>query len=88
MTPVLPIVIPMIAGALSLVFWRSRRSQRLLAVLGTAAMAVSAVALLATCVGSYALSTWVRASAGPHAAWSIVGSAVVLILSVQGKAAA
>ena len=47
---------------------------------------VSTVALLATCVGSYALGAALLLWAGPQTAWSAVGSAVVLILSVQEKA--
>jgi len=42
----LPIVIPMTAGALSLVFWRSPQAQRGLAVLGTLLMLVACTVLL------------------------------------------
>lgn len=42
----LPILIPMLTGALSLVLWRSHFSQRLLAIGGTAAMLAVSVALL------------------------------------------
>jgi multicomponent Na+:H+ antiporter subunit D len=43
---VLPILIPLIAGVASLLFWGSERAQRWLAVGGTAALLAAAVALL------------------------------------------
>jgi multicomponent Na+:H+ antiporter subunit D len=43
----LPFLIPMVAGALSLIAWPSRRAQRLLAVLGTGAQLAAAVWLFA-----------------------------------------
>lgn len=39
----LPFVIPMLAGALSLVFWPSRRAQRWIAVIGTAGQLVASI---------------------------------------------
>lgn len=44
---------------------------------------VSSFLVLATCVASYALGAAVQQHAGPHAAWSVVCSAVVLTLSAQ-----
>ncbi|MFW6346926.1 MAG: Na+/H+ antiporter subunit D, partial [Halomonas sp.] len=44
----LPILIPLMAGAVSLLFWRSRLMQRLVAVGGTAALLVTGVWLLAS----------------------------------------
>ncbi|WP_275288756.1 Na+/H+ antiporter subunit D [Halomonas elongata] len=44
----LPILIPLLAGAVSLVFWRSRGMQRLIAVLGTAGLLATSIWLLAT----------------------------------------
>ncbi|QKT04505.1 Na+/H+ antiporter subunit D [Ectothiorhodospiraceae bacterium 2226] len=43
----LPIVIPLVSGALSLLLWRSRAAQRWIGVLGTGALLASAVWLLA-----------------------------------------
>ncbi len=42
----LPIFIPLLAGTLSLMFWRSRRWQRIIAVVGTAALLASSLWLL------------------------------------------
>ena len=42
----LPILIPLLAGALSLVFWRSHAAQRWLGVLGTGALLWASLALL------------------------------------------
>ncbi len=42
----LPIFIPLFSGALTLAFWRSRRYQRLIALLGTAALLASGLYLL------------------------------------------
>ena len=44
----LPILIPLMSGAVSLVFWRSRLIQRLVAVGGTAALLLTSVWLLAS----------------------------------------
>ncbi|MCO7245033.1 Na+/H+ antiporter subunit D [Halomonas sp. Mc5H-6] len=44
----LPILIPLFAGAVSLVFWRSRGMQRFVAVAGTGSLLVTACWLLAT----------------------------------------
>ena len=44
----LPILIPLMSGAVSLVFWRSRLMQRLVAVGGTAALLLTSVWLLAS----------------------------------------
>ncbi len=44
----LPVLIPLMAGAVSLVFWRSRLVQRLVAVGGTAGLLVTSVWLLAS----------------------------------------
>lgn len=44
----LPILIPLMSGAVSLVFWRSRLMQRLVAVGGTAGLLVTALWLLAS----------------------------------------
>ncbi|MBY8964554.1 Na+/H+ antiporter subunit D [Algiphilus sp.] len=41
-----PVLIPMLAGALSLVAWRSHMLQRALAVLGTGALLISAILLM------------------------------------------
>ncbi len=48
MTPqiALPILIPLLAGAVSLVFWRSRGMQRFIAVLGTAGLLLTSIWLL------------------------------------------
>jgi multicomponent Na+:H+ antiporter subunit D len=46
MTVLLPILIPLIAGALSLAFWRSTFYQRCIAVIGTAALLLSGIFLL------------------------------------------
>ena len=43
---ILPILIPFSAATLSLLAWRSRRSQRVLGVLGTALLLVSVLMLL------------------------------------------
>ncbi|HSP00102.1 MAG TPA: proton-conducting transporter membrane subunit, partial [Thioalkalivibrio sp.] len=50
MTPVvaLPILIPLLVGALSLAFWHSRTAQRTLSVLGTAVLMWASVELLLT----------------------------------------
>ena len=48
---------------------------------------VSAVAVLTSCVSSYALGATVCAWAGERTAWSVVGSAVVVVLSMQERAA-
>ncbi|MDX1466682.1 MAG: Na+/H+ antiporter subunit D, partial [Halomonas sp.] len=50
MTPqiALPILIPLLAGAVSLLFWRSRSMQRFLAVAGTASLLLTSLWLLAT----------------------------------------
>ncbi len=42
----LPVLVPLIAGALSLALWRSRRAQRLIAVVGTGTLLVVSVWLL------------------------------------------
>ncbi|MCW4149457.1 Na+/H+ antiporter subunit D [Halomonas sp. 18H] len=42
----LPILLPLLSASVSLVLWRSRRAQRWIAVLGTAALLTSAVYLL------------------------------------------
>ncbi len=42
----LPVFIPLLAGALSLMLWRSRRWQRIVAVLGTAALLAASIWLL------------------------------------------
>ncbi|WP_458526721.1 Na+/H+ antiporter subunit D [Onishia taeanensis] len=47
----LPILIPLFAGAVSLVFWRSRSMQRFIAVAGTAGLLVTSLWLLATVRG-------------------------------------
>jgi len=44
----LPILIPLMSGAVSLVFWRSRLMQRLVAVGGTAGLLITALWLLAS----------------------------------------
>ena len=91
MIAVLPIVLPMIAGALSLVFWRSRRSQRLLAVLGRAAMALSGVALLAQVqaegVVTVAAGGW-PAPYGIVLAADLLGAVLVLMTGITGFAVA
>ena len=53
MTPqiALPVLIPLFAGALSLVFWRSPIMQRLVAVAGTAGLLATSVWLLIAVVG-------------------------------------
>lgn len=45
---VLPILIPLLAGAVSLLFWRSRLMQRVIAVAGTGLLLVASVWLLLT----------------------------------------
>jgi multicomponent Na+:H+ antiporter subunit D len=42
----LPILIPLAAGSLSLIFWRSRMLQRGISVVGTAALLISSIVLL------------------------------------------
>ncbi len=46
LAPVLPILIPLVAGALSLAFWRSIRMQRVIAVAGTALLLAASIWLM------------------------------------------
>ena len=43
----LPIIIPLLSGALSLIYWRSRKAQRIIGVLGTTALLVLSGMLVA-----------------------------------------
>jgi multicomponent Na+:H+ antiporter subunit D len=61
----LPILIPLISGALSLALWRSLRAQRVIGLLGAGALLASSIWLLTSVVGNGVLVMHMGDWAGP-----------------------
>ncbi|MFM9270682.1 Na+/H+ antiporter subunit D [Halomonas elongata] len=87
----LPILIPLLAGAVSLVFWRSRAMQRLIAVLGTAALLITSIGLLVSVnrdgIQVMQIGGWV-APFGISLVADLLGAIMVVLTGIIGFAVA
>ncbi|MDX1588073.1 MAG: Na+/H+ antiporter subunit D [Oleiphilaceae bacterium] len=87
----LPILIPLLAGALSLACWRSRILQRWLAVLGTGALLVSSVDLLRSVstdgIAVLHMGNW-QAPFGISLVADMLGAIMVVLTGITGLAIA
>ncbi|OBX34188.1 Na(+)/H(+) antiporter subunit D [Halomonas elongata] len=87
----LPILIPLLAGAVSLVFWRSRAMQRLIAVLGTAALLITSIGLLVSVnrdgIQVMQMGGWV-APFGISLVADLLGAIMVVLTGIIGFAVA
>lgn len=88
---VLPILIPLLCGALSLAFWRSVRWQRILAVLGTGALLATGIWLLRSVIDEGFVVTHMGGWPAPYGI-SLVADALsaimVLLTGIIGLAIA
>jgi len=87
----LPILIPLLSGALSLVFWRFRGMQRFIAVAGTAALLLSSIWLLGAVSHQGILVTQMGnwpAPFGISLVADLLGAIMVLLTGIIGFAVA
>lgn len=87
----LPILIPLLAGAVSLVFWRSRGMQRFIAVAGTAALLITGIWLLNTVTREGILVMHMGGWSAPFGislVADLLGAIMVLLTGIIGFAVA
>jgi multicomponent Na+:H+ antiporter subunit D len=87
----LPFLIPMIAGALSLVFWPSRSAQRWLALLGTAGQLAAGVVLMREVLASSVVVLHAGAWPAPYGITLVadtLSAVMVLLTGITGVATA